>query len=420
MANWYDEPVTVKEVKETVETRAISKNFYDVIRAIKDKEIQDRKDYCSNNYHHPLEVADTNDYEHHDKLNNSIVPTDKEEELHEQRLDEMVLEWDEWYCDDLIEFYNYISDGSLHRYFKKHGNGRSKCMTVRKVRHHLPNSEEYWYKSREEIKSLEKVVYGPYLFTFTATIKSFFSSDYYNYEQERRDHTEPNESKWIKHLKDGGRGTYFDKNTNSYRWHMKPDEAVKYRNKYAPHIHLLFGYSKRESIFNEPSVKFNKKGEPMAISQAKEALKTILTKNNATAIKAPKKEAKTTDARLKNIEGLRESWVKQVIKMKTDFQSTGKATGIKYVPNAKKVEDSYFTAEFISKRKHLILEAGKPVFKLKGNKDSVTEFLQDIADAISIHAFDAQLLTHQRNVKKAKEEAAEKKETKAAEEKLTS
>jgi len=409
MANWYDEPVTVKE---KVETRTTSKNFYDVIRVIKDKEIQDRKDYCSNNYHHPLEVADTNDYDYHDKLNNCIVPTHKEEELHEQRLDEMVLEWDEWYCDDLIEFYNYVSDGSLHRYFKKHGNGRSKCMTIRKVMHHFPNSEEYWYTSREEIKSLEKVVYGPYLFTFTTTIKSFFSSDSYNYENERRDHTEPNESKWIKHLKDGGRGTYFDKNTNSYRWHMKPYEAVKYRNKYAPHIHLLFGYSERESIFNEPSVKFNKKGEPMASAKATDVINDILKKNGATAAKKTVTKKTTKVSASDKKKKLREKWFNHIVKMKNDLDSTGKkAKGIKYVPNDKKVEDSYWEVEFTLQRQQLGISKGKGIFMLP-SKESLSAFLQDMIDAISVETLDAQILSHQRKVDKARKEAKEKKETK--------
>jgi hypothetical protein len=349
------------------------KDFYDVMYEIWDAEIDERIKYYEElggegaaetrwiPKHYIPRKEDDNCYGMHDWLINlSYCNTTHELELHRQRLAELEDEWKQY-------IQGMKDDDKHYRNVKVVGTGKKQKITFE------------WDSWAD----------GSWASTWE-TKDDFFERTY--------------EVKDVVNGRDVY-ATYID-NIGVERNYTHPDYLLECRGVFEG---KRFGYSERESMFNEPTVNFNKKGEPMATSKAKDVLKTILTKNNATAVKAPKKVAKTTDARLKNIEGLRKTWITQIVKMKEDFHGTGKATGIKYVPNAKKVEDSYFTAEFISKRKHLMLQAGKPVFKLNGNKDSVIEFLQDIVDAISIHAFDAQLLTHQRNVKKAKEEAAEKK-----------
>ena len=399
MANWYDETVTVKEVKETVETRPTSKNFYDVINAIRDEEIQARIDFyvsCMNEYSEPLTdmgFPEKGDYSGHNMfINLPYGLTSYEWDKHFKRFDELEEIWQEEVCskerdyDDYEERYKEAVDNA-YRY--SDGAFSFEC----RLKLHGKSFTSQYYT--EEYHPMKENADGSIEFAYVTETG-----------ENRGVHvTKEKKITWFKRrykIRDGSRSDQIE----------LPSYIKRTRG---PLYGARFGYSERESIFNEPSVKFNKKGEPMATSKTKEVLKTILTKNNATAIKAPKKAAKTTDARLKNIEGLRKSWEDQIAKMKTDFHTFGKAKGIEYVPNDKKVEDSYYTVEFVSKRKHLMLEAGKPIIKLQtGNKDKVTGFLQDIVDAISTHVFDAQLLTHQRNVAKAKKAAAEKKEEKAA------
>jgi len=219
--------------------------------------------------------------------------------------------------------------------------------------------------------------------------------------------------RWEKWEKVDVYATYID-DSGVERNYTHPDTLLKSRGVFEG---KRFGYSERESMFNEPTVKFNKKGEPMATSKAKQVLDTIFKERNVKAVKVKaNSKVKTTN----KTQTERDRWIKKIAKMQEDFHGTGKASGITYVKNEKKLEDSYYTVEFILNRKHLTLVSGKPVMKIEGGKDTVVGFLQDIITAISTHAFDAQLLTHQRNVDKAKKAAAEKKAAEKVEEKLTS
>jgi len=390
------------------------KDFYDVMYEIWDAEINARIKYYEElggkgadetryipDWYIPR-LEDDNCYGMHDWLINfAYCNTTHELKLHRQRLAELEDEWKQY-------IQGMKDDEKQYRNVRVVGTGK----TQKVIYDWSPQKDDDFHKDQRETKASGSLSYFKRRYEVKDNIwienntpkppPPTVSIDEDPKEFFRQKVAAPS---WVRGSWEDVYATYID-DSGVERNYTHPDRLLKSRGVFEG---KRFGYSERESIFNEPTVKFNKRGEPMATSKAKDVLKTILTKNNATAVKAPKKVAKTTDARLKNIEGLRKSWITQIVKMKEDFHGTGKATGIKYVPNDKKVEDSYFTAEFISKRKHLMLQAGKPVFKLNGNKDSVIEFLQDIVDAISIHAFDAQLLTHQRNVKKAKEAAEEKK-----------
>jgi hypothetical protein len=174
-----------------------------------------------------------------------------------------------------------------------------------------------------------------------------------------------------------------------------------------------FGYSERESIFNEPTVTFNKKGEPMATAKALDVINDILKKNGATVAKKTVKKKTTKVSASDKKKKLRDKWINHIVQMKAEFDVNGKAKGIEYVPNDKKVEDSYWEVEFTLQRQQLGLSKGKGTFMLS-SKESVSAFLQDMIDAISVETFDAQILSHQRKIDKARKEAKEKKEEKAA------
>ena len=368
MANWHDEPV--KEVEETVETRPVSKNFYDVIRAIKDKEIQARLDYYEElgrdetRFIPDWYVPKKGNYYRHDFVNNlPYVKTPSELKLHKQRLAELDREWEqelERIKEDDSIFIN--EDGQPIFFIDGKGNNQ-------KV----------------------KYVVEHYLFgvqSISETKKEFIDRTYE-----------------IK--KDGSNATYIGDSGRKHNY-THPDYLIKTRCVFQG---TRFGYSERESIFNEPTVKFNKKGDPMATAKATDVIKDILTKNGATVAKktvTKKTKVSASDKKKK----LREKWINHIVKMKTDLDTAGvKAKGVKYVPNDKKVEDSYWEVEFTLQRQELGLERGKGTFILP-SKESLSDFLQDIIDAISVETLDAQILSHQRKVDKARKEAKEKKETK--------
>jgi hypothetical protein len=404
MANWYDEPVTVKKVKQVrkvKETRLISKNFYDVINAIRDEEIQARRDFyvsCMDEYSTPLKdmgFPEKGDYDRHNLFNSlPYVLLPSEVAKHEFRMSELEEEWQEYIgskerdyddyeeklkeaTDNKSDYFEWrrtyfenqplpqwkISHFSFECRFKIHG--KNKPITAQYYTHEFHNMIEFadgTIKCRQRLKFKDKKI------------------DWFNHMYTIRDGS--------------GSGRY-----------EIPSYILKTRRSW---YGRSFGYSERESIFNEPTVTFNKKGEPMATAKATDVIKSILDKNGATVSKVKKKTTKVSASDKKK--KLREKWVKHILTMKNDLETSGAtAKGIRYVRNDKKIEDSYWEVEFTLQRQQLGLSKGKGTFELP-SKERLLDFLQDMIDAISVETFDAQILSHQRKVEKARKEAKEKKE----------
>jgi len=376
MANWYDEPVTVKKVKQVrkvKETRPSSKNFYDVITAVKDEEIQARIDFYvswmneNSTTLEDMRFPEKGDYDRHDVFNSlPYVLLPHEFDKHCVRMEELEEEWQEECSrecdyDDYEEKYKEAVDNNARMFkcrFKLYGTNKSQYY----------KEEWHWIDYDTGLVSFNRVGQKKI---------GFFKNQY----------------------------TIRD-DSGSDRYELP---SLILRHRWAIHGRR-FGYSERVSIFNKPTVTFNKKGEPMATAKALDVINDILNKNGATVSKTVKKKANPkADARLKNIEKLRAKWIKHIVGMKAEFDVNGKAKGISYEKNATRLDDSYFDVEFTSQRQHLGLKAGKGTFKL-ASRENVSTFLQDIVDAISVNAFDAQLLSHQRKVEKAKKEAKAKKE----------
>jgi len=358
MANWYDEPI--KEVKETVQTKIKKSKFYDALRAIKDKEIKERLYYYELGEYETRfipywYVPRVGDYDTHDFVNNlPYANTRKELALHKQRLAELDSEWEQ-------ELERIENDSSTRLFFIK-GKG---------------DNQKVMYAKEHRLFGILKV---------SKTKKEFINKTY--------------------EIKvDGSNATYIGENRKEYNYHH-PDYLLETRGVFHG---KRFGYSERESIFNEPTFTFNKKGEPMATAKATDAINDILDKNGATVSKKTVKKKTTKTSASDKKKKLREKWFDYIVKMKTDFDSTGKAKGIEYFPNDIKLEDSYFEITFALQRQQLGLSKGKGVFAVS-TKERVSAFLQDVIDAISVETFDAQILSHQRKVDKARKEAKEKKE----------
>lgn len=382
MANWYDDPITAKEI---VETRTECKDFYDFIRAIRDKEIQARIDfYVSRMTENDTPLKDMGfpskgEYDKHNQfISLPYILLPHELDNHQTRLDELEEEWQE----------------------------RSK------------DYDDYEERYKEAVENAYR--YSSGAFSFRCRYKLYgksFASQYYNCE-------------WH-NMKENDDGSIETKNV--FIWKEKKIDAFNQR--YSKMVdsaadrreiplqtpsHILknrgalygarFGYSERESIFNGPTITFNKRGEAMATAKALDAMKDILDKHGAKVSKTVKKKSNTASNTKKK---LRDKWIKHILEMKTDFDAKGgEAKGIKYFKNNKKVEDSYWEVEFTLQRQQLGLKGGKGSFELP-SKENVSDFLQDMLDAISVEVFDAQLLSHQRKVEKAKAAAKKKKEAKA-------
>ncbi len=380
MVKWYDE--LVKQVKGTVEVQPVSKNFYDVIRAIYDEEIQSRIYYYNNlndsfKRQENLEnLASKGDYDWHNMLcSMPYLLLRSESDKHSVRMDELEDEWEEE-CSRECDYDDY--EEKLQEAIDNSYRSRSSRVGVENF------EVRCRFKLHCKTKPFTSQYYTEQVHWMSITVANgSVSTILVNTIKEKK-------YDWFKHSytirDDSGSGRY-----------ETPSHIMKHRGAL---YGARFGYTERESIFNEPTVKFNKEGEPMATAKALDVINDILKKNGATTSSVKKKE-NTKDARLKNIVSLRGKWTKQILVMKSEFDSTGKAKGISYEKNATKLDDSYFDVEFISQRQHLGLKGGKGTFKLS-SKHNVSAFLQDIVDAISVHAFDAQLLSHQRKVEKAK------------------